>query len=462
MNDAVTTFGYEAIKELARSANTTIPNVLVLARQNDPFFGGAPAQREKAEWFARLWERFGYSTGVHQRRVHYRLVSQEKTELQHDGKPYENTNNCWNYLGEAGKAARYLGLVSPDAFVDRRNPDPHIMVEYEFPPYPNIDFEGDSPEYWRLPGIRTDLALSLNFDIPCPQVYGYHYQASDQPYHLELWIEKSTMDDVLIPVCKRRGINLVTSVGFQSITSAINLLKRVADCGKPVRIFYISDFDPAGDGMPVAASRQIEYWLSQYAPDADILLTPLALTKDQVVERQLPRIPVKQSDRRKANFEGLYGEGAVELDALESLYPGVLAEMVHEAASPYRDPNIRDELLEADQRAEEQVASEWDLATGNLKTELDEIKQEAIAVYQKYQDKLEQLDQQLQVELAPIKERLDAVRQAILMEINGFSPCLPDRPTSLLSPPDESAWLFDSKRTYFTQLKIYRARKDGG
>lgn len=88
MNDTATTFGYEAIKELARSANTTIPNVLVLARQNDPFFAGAPAQREKAEWFARLWERFGYSTGVHLRRVHYRLVSQEQTEFQHDGKPY--------------------------------------------------------------------------------------------------------------------------------------------------------------------------------------------------------------------------------------------------------------------------------------------------------------------------------------------------------------------------------------
>ena len=50
---------------------------------------------------------------------------------------------------------------------------------------------------------------------------GYMYAPSDQPYLVEIWIEKSTMDDVLLPLCEELHINLVTSAGFQSITSAV-------------------------------------------------------------------------------------------------------------------------------------------------------------------------------------------------------------------------------------------------
>ena len=40
--------------------------------------------------------------------------------------------------------------------------------------------------------------------------------------------------------------------------------------GKPTRIFYSGDFDPAGDSMPVAVAHQIEFWLQDYTPGADI------------------------------------------------------------------------------------------------------------------------------------------------------------------------------------------------
>src|SRR5262249_51819997 len=157
--------------------------------------------------------------------------------------------------------------------------------------------------------------------------YGYDYAAADQPYLVEIWVEKSTMNDVLEPLCGQLSVNLVTSLGFQSMTAAVNLLQRaarLAAAGRPCRVFYISDYDPAGDGMPVAVARQIEFWLSQYAPGADIKLTPLVLTREQVVAYDLPRTPIKESDRRRANFEALHGEGAVELDALEALHPGEL------------------------------------------------------------------------------------------------------------------------------------------
>ena len=79
--------GYERIKRLAKETGRNIPDLLALARKNDPYFMGSPAQVRQAEWFASLWERFGYTTSVHIRRVHYQLVSQvSPTNL--DGPPY--------------------------------------------------------------------------------------------------------------------------------------------------------------------------------------------------------------------------------------------------------------------------------------------------------------------------------------------------------------------------------------
>jgi hypothetical protein len=69
--------GYEKIKKLAKESGATIPDLLVLARNNDPFFTGTPAHVRDAGWFAELWERYGFGRGTHLRRVHYRLISYE-------------------------------------------------------------------------------------------------------------------------------------------------------------------------------------------------------------------------------------------------------------------------------------------------------------------------------------------------------------------------------------------------
>jgi Active DUF488-N3 subclade len=79
--------GYEHIKRLAKAVGCNIPELLVLARQNDPFFVGSKTHRLMAEWFAELWDRFGYTRGVHLRRVHYRIVQNEEAPTKHDGEP---------------------------------------------------------------------------------------------------------------------------------------------------------------------------------------------------------------------------------------------------------------------------------------------------------------------------------------------------------------------------------------
>jgi hypothetical protein len=378
-----------------------------LARKNDPFFAGSPGQRKLAEWFAGLWKQFNYDRGIHTRRVHYQLVSQPDPCLRPNGKPYENTLESWDYLARASKEARYLGLVLPDAFVDRRNPEVSEFVSYET--------VQDSPRCvldeieWQLPSISTDLSLD-NITLPDVYVTGYDYSDSDQPYHLEIWCEKSTMNDVLIPICERYAMNLVTSVGFQSITAVISLLaRRVERSGKPARVFYISDFDPAGDWMPTAVARQIEYWIDRYCSQ-EVKLTPLALTRNQVTDYHLPRIPIKESDKRRAGFEDRYGQGAVELDALEALYPGKLGEIVREAIAPYRDMTLQDRLGEAEEEAQEIAELDWDNVKEEYEPELEAIKQDAEAILSGYRGKLEALAADLEKDLEPIAERLRLVQ----------------------------------------------------
>lgn len=317
---------YITLKNLAKAEGGSVRDMLVLAPQNDPFYCGQPAQIAAAEWFAEYYRALDFSRGVHLRRIHYAIVSMDPPPGMPNGKPYENTTNCWSFLGGASKSARYLGLVDIDDFDDRRNPDP---VEYVVTPSGSaqtIVQAGDHPEVAQYPSIR---ATSLT---------------AQQPYHVEVWVEKSTMNDVLLPLCRQHNVNLQTGVGEMSITCVKRFIDRVRDSGKPARILYISDFDPAGQSMPVAVARKIEFFCRdgdcENECELDIRLDPLVLTAEQVARYKLPRTPIKASERRRDSFEATHGHGAVELDALEALHSGELRKIVENAIGWFMDDSL--------------------------------------------------------------------------------------------------------------------------
>lgn len=447
--------GYEKIRELAKASGVKIPDLLALARQNDPFFVGSPSQVRLGEWFADLWERFGFIDGVHLRRVHYRLVS-EHVPTGANGKPYENTEACWKELCNAGKYARYLGLVDPAAFVDRRNPEPHI---YMFAPESEPGWEYFFPE-WALPEIPTRLPARLV--MPELYVSGYEYEDGLQPYHVEVWCEKSTMDSELLPICERRATNLITGVGEMSISSIIRLLARMGELDKPCRLLYISDFDPAGGSMPVAVARKIEYEIGRHrGAGADIRLNPLILTAGQVREYSLPRTPIKAGEKRKDRFEAIYGAGAVELDALEALHPGELSRIVEQAIQEYRDPDLKHEVSATGDEAQQALEAYAADALDGPGRELAEVRQEVATIAQSYERRLEELNAELQAELAPHHERIGPLRQAIQDSMAQMDPDLPDLPPGARADEDDS-WLFDSRRGYEDQLSHYKRHQRGG
>jgi hypothetical protein len=453
---------------LAEEMHVPLPCVAAFRNeQGDPFVCGTDKHVAGARWFASLWKRFEFPDGVHLRRIHYVLVSAEAPVLTADGERYLNTKEHWIAMCEASRWARHTDLVDPSSFHDARNPPPHLLADttpsldaIEGPRWTMAEAEEDSP--WYLPEVYHTLRCR-RFELPQPVVAGYDYSPGDQDYHLEVWAEKSTMNDVLIPVCRDMNAHLVTGVGFMSITTTIKLLQRIDSLPRhrPTRIIYISDFDPAGEDMPTSVARQIEFYMDKFCPGREIKLNPLVLTREQVVEYRLPRIPIKESDLRRARFEDRHGEGAVELDALEALQPGRLGRLVTEALEPYRDEDLQASLEETHDEAQELADEAWTESTRELQERLRSISEKANQIAAPYRKKLEMLRRRLAKEMQPLQRQLDEARHDLDQTVDTFSVELPERPEPEIDLPDEAGWLFDSGRDYLDQLKHYQARKGG-
>jgi len=425
---------YEQIKQMAKASGQRVTDLIALAPQNDPFYTGTPSDWALAEWFAQLWHAFGYSGHVHIRRVHYQIISQRPPIALPNGKPYENTEECWNILNLASKAARYLRLVDPAAFDDRRNPDPVVFATssvYE----PEVSV---SRNLW-----QSDLSFPDFPTLPSYRISGYKPQ---QGYHLEIWCEKSTMNDVLAPLCQHYGANLQTGLGELSITATLALAFRLQQARKPARIFYVSDFDPAGQSMPVAVSRKIEYFVRTLGLSVDVRVFPVVLTLEQVRHYGLPRTPIKETERRRQGFEDRYGEGAVELDALEALYPGELQSVLSRYIECYFDTTLEERTQQVRATLEQDLNLTWQQVVGRYADDLQALQAEHETLRQEFEGRMQGYSQ-----------RVQAVWQAIGQELALSAPDLASYPLP------QAAWgheigegLYNSERDYLEQLAAYK------
>ena len=102
-----------------------------------------------------------------------------------------------------------------------------------------------------------------------------------------------------MPLGVRYGINIVTGVGELSHTRCIELVARARPSGRPVRILYVSDFDPGGMSMPVAVARKIEFAVRlRRMKRWTFRCDPWCSHDEQCVEYRLPRTPIKASEHR--------------------------------------------------------------------------------------------------------------------------------------------------------------------
>ena len=445
-------------------------SILAMARSNDPFYAGQGWQLEQARWFADLFRRLGFEgRRIHVRFVHYVASGEEanpatgekQQERLPDGSPYENTDDNWTFIQAASKHARNMGLVDPRRIVDKRTPRPFLNAPDEPPDAPGVAVHEPRID---LPTIQVE-NLEPETEHGWAYPTGYAYSVGFEPSLVEMWMEKS-LDEADNPMieelCREQGVNLITGIGFMTISSVYVLLERRARLGKPLRILYLSDFDPAGKHMPGAPARHIEFALRDMPEDErpDIRLHHLALTEDQVMELSLPRIPIKDTDTRKHNFEARHGAGATELNALmhenrRAYTEGMLRGAIHEL----RDGELPHKLFNTRREAQRILDEELERRLRWPRRAIDLIENEAREIGQRYVEEMEALADRLADDIDPLEDRMERVLYATRRRLEGLEDTV-ELPEVEGQEPEESAagWLFDSRRDYLEQLHHYKER----
>ncbi len=426
---------YDSIKQIARQIGRPIKDLVALAVANDPFYAAVPHRHREGEWFAEMWRKFGFSEGVHLRRIHYVLVSQSEegdTILKPGDEPYENTSNDWALLNRASLSARYLDLIPLDALVDRRNDEPMIFT-------PEVNA-------LRAGIVVADTGPDVSYlmsDFPELPSYSLGGMELEQDYLVEVWIEKSTQNDWLVPLCRKRGVNLVVGIGELSEIRSRHLAERINETEKPARIIYISDFDPAGRSMPVSVARKVEFYIHKFEFEVDVTLNPLILTEEQCHEYRLPRTPIKESERRRDKFEEKFGAGATELDALEALRPGEMARLLEAEIDRYLDPTLAHRCNEA----------RW-----RLQSRLTAIEQGIADPHQEEIDQLTSTYEEMVAEIEAWERSAEDLWSSITEELEEEQPDLSEfeKPAPRPANEPDGFVLFDSKRDYFNQIDAYR------
>jgi hypothetical protein len=266
------------------------------------------------------------------------------------------------------------------------------------------------------------------------------------------------MDFVLEPIAIEFGCNLVIGAGETSEVRCRDLIERAQRIGRPVRVLYISDFDPGGQSMPLAAARKIEFLGRD--KDLDIQVVSVALTHEQCIEYRLPRTPMKETERRAARFEQRFGEGATELDALEELHPGVLRQLIVNEIDRYHDPDLDDAVSDANDEFEARRDEVREAARDQRAEDLRALEDAYDALAREINDDLRGIKEKYADRHAALAARFNELQQEIETEMRDQAPDpneieLPE-PADGDENPDPP---FDSTRSYLDQIERYKAHQ---
>ncbi|MEO6624975.1 MAG: hypothetical protein ABIN37_09100 [Burkholderiaceae bacterium] len=327
------------LREIIKSAGGSMGEFTVMSAATDPYRIDTEANHRDAQWLADAWNRLRLRK-IHARGLHYALLSlRELTMLNRGG--YENTDENWIFLQRIVGYARWLGYIDFDAIVDERNAGPEL---YEAP-------------YVAHPGVYIDRDVLVPYETPTlPSIEAAcEPPHARQAYKLVIIGEKASLGHVLRPICRRFEADLVLPTGELSTTLLQGIVSRAADDGRPCRIFYLSDFDPSGLHMPVEVSRKIQALCDLKFQALDIEVRRCALLADQVRTLGLPETPMKATEKRAGKWRERFGCEQTEIDALATLQPEVLVNIVERDLQPYFDSTLQRRQRQAYETARQET-----------------------------------------------------------------------------------------------------------
>jgi hypothetical protein len=322
----------------------------VLSAQVDPYRLDTPSGHRDGAWAGQqLTRAFGRNRRTHWRGLHYAIVASGNIRKP-DGTVYQNTDSDWTWLvGTAGKAARWLGYIDFERITDNRNAEPIIH---------------------RKASLETDAYISVGIDVtipsiediePHPGVFGF---VGRQAYQFVIFGEKGSLEEVLLPMARAHEADLYLPSGEISDTLLYRIAKDAAEDGRPLVMITVSDCDPAGYQMPVSIARKLQAFRDLHFANLQFEVVPAALSVEQVRELDLPSTPLKETEKRADRWRAAFGVEQTEIDALATLQPTVLREIVTRAFDPYFDRTLAARVNEAKDEwlrdAEEALAEQID------------------------------------------------------------------------------------------------------
>lgn len=223
-----------------------------------------------------------------------------------------NKQSEYKRLGSIINDARLAGLIDWDCITDRTRQLEQLS-------------HWDSPES----SIRS-AAESFHID-----------KWRDQPYRIEVWIEKDALTGVIEGICDELDVAYFSCRGYTSQSemwgASQRFLNYIRRQQQPV-ILHFGDHDPSGIDMTRDISDRLDIFCKsdRYDP-THVQVKRIALTRDQVTEYDPPPNPAKVTDSRFNSYASIYGEDSWELDALE---PSVMTDLIREEVELLRDDDL--------------------------------------------------------------------------------------------------------------------------
>jgi hypothetical protein len=412
--------------EAIRANDLKLKDLTVLTTRHDPFRVDTPAGHRDGEWLAEQAEKLG-DRRIHLRGLHYVLIGESKP----NGETYTNTEADWIWLqSKAGKAARWLGYIPFERITDERNSPPVVRVFKHPEPSSHVS----------VGGVEISLPEELE-----PRAELDDFRAI-QPYKLVLFGEKTSLEEVLAPIADARRADLYLPTGEASDTMIYQMAKTGSRDGRRMIVFYLSDCDPSGWQMAVSVARKLQALRAIEFPGLEFEVWPIALTPDQVREHGLPSTPLKQTEPRADRWQEAMGVRQTEIDALATLNPDLLRQIVLEATRPFFDPGLEDRVKAARRRWEEEV--------------------NAVLAEKIGEEDLERIRTDAERQLIEIREKATALDRALRVEeIEGIElpepPAIPEAEVQGMDglPLIDSDWDWAEQTR---RLIAHRAYEDGG
>ncbi|MEJ7685682.1 MAG: hypothetical protein WKG52_01035 [Variovorax sp.] len=127
-----------------------------------------------------------------------------------------------------------------------------------------------------------------------------HYRADlwqHSEYRCEIWAESRSIASVLLDDCNELAVDLFPCGGFSSLSFVHEAAQQHNLSGdeRPLVVFYVGDYDPAGVLIDQSLEREMRVHLNS---DIDMEFRRLAINEEQVEVFDLPTKPRKEGDKR--------------------------------------------------------------------------------------------------------------------------------------------------------------------